>query len=265
LDFKNVRLVVSDMDGTLLNSRHELDPDFYNVYRKLKSKGIIFAAASGRQYHNIRNVFSPIRSEIYFISENGGYVVHQEKDLHVQEMEPALTYSLIEDAKTIEGTFTILCGKKKAYIEDSTSFFVEHLRRYYDEYEIVEDLLRVTDDQFLKIAICDTSGAEKNAFNLFRTKIEHLQVKVSGDIWLDISHKLANKGVALKKVQKLLSITPDETVVFGDYLNDLEMMEQAYYSFAMENAHPEVKKVSRYVARSNDEAGVLEILRKIAQ
>jgi Cof subfamily protein (haloacid dehalogenase superfamily) len=265
LKFADIKLVVSDMDGTLLNSRHELDPDFYRIYRQLKSKGIIFAAASGRQYHNIRNVFSPISSEIYFISENGGYVVHQERELHVQEMEPEITYSLIEEAKTIEGTFTILCGKKKAYIEDSTSFFVEHLRRYYDEYEIVEDLLKVTDDQFLKIAICDTSGAEKNAFNLFRTRIENLQIKVSGDIWLDISHKLANKGEALKKVQKILSVTPEQTVVFGDYLNDLEMMEQAHFSFAMENAHPAVKEVSRYVAKSNDEGGVLEILRQIAQ
>jgi Cof subfamily protein (haloacid dehalogenase superfamily) len=251
------------MDGTLLNSRHELDAEFYSLFEQLQQKGIIFAVASGRQYQNIRNVFSRIDNEIYFIAENGGYVVHREEELLVQGMEAQLTYSLIRDAKSVEGTFTILCGRKKAYIDNSTPFFIEHLQRYYDAYEIVDDLLSVTDDQFLKIAICDMSGAEGNTFQLFRHRSEGLQVKISGNIWLDISHTLANKGYALGKVQEKLCITPDQTVVFGDYLNDLEMMQQAYFSFAMDNAHPEVKAVSRYIARSNDEGGVLEVLRQI--
>jgi HAD superfamily hydrolase (TIGR01484 family) len=67
-------------------------------------------------------------------------------------------------------------------------------------------------------------------------------VKVSGSIWLDISHKLANKGRAMELLQKKYSITTEQTMAFGDYLNDLEMMQQAHYSFAMENAHPDIKK-----------------------
>jgi Cof subfamily protein (haloacid dehalogenase superfamily) len=259
MDLSNIRLVVSDMDGTLLNSKHELHPTFYSVFAEIRKRGITFVAASGRQYQNIRNVFTKIQDDMYFIAENGGYVVHQGRELHVQEMERDVTRSLLRSAKSVDGTFTILCGKKKAYIEDTTTFFVEHLERYYDEYEIVDDLLNVNDDQFLKIAICDISGAEGNTYNLFRNSADIL-VKVSGNIWLDISHKHANKGHALHKVQRLLNVSPSETMVFGDYLNDLEMMAQAEFSFAMENAHPEVKAVSRYVAKSNDEGGVMEIL-----
>lgn len=251
------------MDGTLLNSKHELDPEFYTLFRRLRKRGIHFAAASGRQYQNIRNVFSSVESEMYFIAENGGYVVHRRNELLVQEMDPELTRSLILDAKSVEGTFTILCGKRKAYVEDTTSFFIEHLERYYDEYEIVDDLMKVSDDQFLKIAICDISGAEGNTYKLFRERAEDLQIKVSGNIWLDISHKLANKGYALQRLQEKIGVTPAETIVFGDYLNDLEMMQQADFSFAMENAHEEVKAVARYAARSNDDGGVLEILRKV--
>jgi Cof subfamily protein (haloacid dehalogenase superfamily) len=254
---------VSDLDGTLLNSKHELDPEFYSLFRQLQEKGVIFVAASGRQYQNIRSVFSGIDQEMYFIAENGGYVVHREVELLVQEMQPELTYSLLRDAKSVEGTFTILCGKKKAYIENTTPFFMEHLQRYYDAYEVVDDLLRVTDDQFLKIAICDMSGAEGNSFQLFRQRSENLQIKVSGNIWLDISHALANKGEALKKLQEKLGIAAEHTVTFGDYLNDLEMMGQAYFSFAMENAHPEVKAAARYQAKSNDQRGVFDILQMI--
>jgi Cof subfamily protein (haloacid dehalogenase superfamily) len=263
VDFSSIKLVVTDMDGTLLNSKHELHPEFYSIFRQLREKGILFAAASGRQYHNIRNVFSDIENEMFFIAENGGYMVHQGQDLLVQEMDQALTRSLIADSKSIDGTFTILCGKKKAYIEDVTPFFVEHFEKYYDEYEVVKDLMNVSDDQFLKIAICDLSGAEGNTYKLFRNRTEDLQIKVSGNIWLDISHKLANKGRALSVLQNKLGIDSSETIVFGDYLNDLEMMQEAHFSFAMENAHPEVKSAARFSARSNDENGVLEILKKL--
>ena len=251
------------MDGTLLNSKHELDPEFYTLFRQLKKRGIHFPAASGRQYQNIRNVFSSVENEMYFIAENGGYVVYRRNELLVQEMDPELTRSLIVDAKSVEGTFTILCGKRKAYVENTTRFFIEHLERYYDEYEVVDNLMTVSGDQFLKIAICDISGAEGNTYKLFRERAEDLQIKVSGNIWLDISHKLANKGYALQRLQEKIGVSPAETIVFGDYLNDLEMMQQADFSFAMENAHDEVKAVARYTARSNDDGGVLEILRAV--
>jgi hypothetical protein len=88
-----------------------------------------------------------------------------------------------------------------------------------------------------------------------------LQVTVSGEIWLDITAKGANKGVAIKALQEKLGINFDETMVFGDYLNDLEMMEVAYHSYAMENAHEDLKKVARFTAKSNDENGVVEVIK----
>jgi len=72
-----------------------------------------------------------------------------------------------------------------------------------------------------------------------------------------------NKGVALAAMQHRLSITPDETVVFGDYLNDLEMLDVASNSFAMANAHPEVRVRARYVAPPNSAHGVLRVLAEL--
>ena len=78
----------------------------------------------------------------------------------------------------------------------------------------------------------------------------------------EISHKLtANKGNAISGIQKELDISPEETLVFGDYLNDLEMMQNAKYSYAMKNAHPEFIKSSKYVTTfSNNENGVLKTI-----
>jgi Cof subfamily protein (haloacid dehalogenase superfamily) len=259
-DLSKVKFVVTDMDGTLLNSHYELSKDFFPAFRKMQSKGILFAAASGRQYYNLLNRFESIKNEMVFIAENGSYVVYKGEDMLVEAMEHEITREQLLQARNIPHTYVVLCGKKRAYVEKEDTVFISKVKLYYDRFEVVENLLDVEDDEFLKIAICDLAGSEKNSFTHFKQMRDILQVKVSGNIWLDISHKLANKGRAMELLQKKHNIKIEETMAFGDYLNDLEMMHKAHFSFAMENAHPDIKKAARFLAKSNDENGVMEIL-----
>ena len=258
-----IKLVASDMDGTLLNSQHELNPEFFDLFHQMKTKGILFVAASGRQYFNIMNRFKSIKDDIIFIAENGSYVMYQGEEILVQAMEREVAMEQIITSKSIDNSFVILCGKKCAYIENDHPDFMRHVKIYYDKYQVVEDLLKVQDDQFLKIAICNFAGSENNSYPYFKNKKDSLQLKVSGNIWLDISHWMANKGRAMNVVQKKFGISLQETMVFGDYLNDLEMMQQASFSYAMENAHPDIIKAARYLAKSNDDNGVCIILQKM--
>lgn len=87
--------------------------------------------------------------------------------------------------------------------------------------------------------------------------------KISGKHWLDISDQKANKGNALKAVQHQLGITKNETLVIGDYHNDIEMMQEAKFSFAMENAHDDIKKIANYSTKSNDNFGVELVLEQL--
>lgn len=263
MDFSSVRLVAVDMDGTLLNTKHELSPDFFPTFNQMRSKDILFSAASGRQYQNLYNCFPGIQDEIIFIAENGSYVMYQGKELHLQQMDQDLTRDILKRTKQLPNVLTILCGKKSAYIDNDDPAFIERLSMYYDEYAIVDDLVDVDDDEFLKIAICDLSGAEQNSYPHFLEYRNDLQIKVSGSLWLDLSHKMAHKGMALDVVQKRFGIAREHTMAFGDYLNDLEMMGQAHFSFAMENAHPEVKKAAKFMTHSNDNRGVLSILEQL--
>jgi len=263
MDFSSVKLVATDMDGTLLNTRHELSTDFFTIFDRMRSKGILFSAASGRQYQNLYNCFPGIQDEIVFIAENGSYVVHGGKELHIQPMELDLTRDILNRTKKLPHVMTILCGKQSAYIDNDDPTFIKRLSMYYDAYTVVNNITDVDDDEFLKIAICDLSGAEKNSYPHFLEYHNDLQVKVSGNVWLDLSHKLAHKGKALDVVQKRFGIGREHTMVFGDYLNDVEMMNEAHFSFAMENAHPEVKRAAKFVTRSNDDRGVLSILEQL--
>ena len=88
-----------------------------------------------------------------------------------------------------------------------------------------------------------------------------LKVTLSGNQWLDTMERSVNKGAAVKILQDGLMIRPEETVVFGDQMNDVEMLKQAYYSFAVANARPETKQAARFLADSNENLGPLKIMR----
>lgn len=257
-----IKLIATDMDGTLLNSNNQIQEGFYEVFNELQEKGIIFAAASGRQYYNLLERFKGIEEKMMFIAENGTFVVYKGKELIVNSLDINLARELIKVGRNIENAYVILCGKKAAYIESSDKRLIEQTEKYYARYEIVSDLTKIEDD-ILKVTICDFSGSENNSNKYFDDYRDKAQVAVSGEIWLDITAKGINKGVAIEEIQDLLNIKHEETMVFGDYLNDLEMMSSAYHSYAMENAHDDLKKVARFRAKSNDDSGVVHAIKTI--
>jgi Cof subfamily protein (haloacid dehalogenase superfamily) len=263
MSFAHIQLIATDVDGTLLNSQHELSPDFYDVFNQLKAREVLFVLASGRQYHNLRKQFASIADDVVFIAENGSYVVSQDRELLVQALAPAVVRELILLARQIPDVRVVLCGKQAAYVDYTEPGFLAQLRQYYECVAVVPDLLQVTADEFLKIALLDEQDAERNSLPHFERYRGQLQVTVSGRYWLDLAHGLASKGRALAVLQQQHGLAPEQTMVFGDYLNDLDMMPRAHYSYAMANAHPQIKEAARYLAKSNDEHGVVAVLRQV--
>ena len=257
-----IKLIATDMDGTLLDEKGEINPEFYEVYEELLKKDIIFAAASGRQYFNLEKRFEKIKDNMLFIAENGTFVVYKGKEFVVNSLDKDLALKLIDIGRKIDNAYVILCGKKSAYIENSDERLIEETEKYYERYEIVQDITKVQ-DEILKVTMCDFSGSEENSYKYFEDFYKLAQVTVSGQIWLDITANNVNKGVSMEKIQKALNIGYDETMVFGDYLNDLELMKSGYYSYAMENAHEDLKKVAKFRAKRNTENGVVEAIKEV--
>jgi len=229
----------------------------------LQQRGITFVAASGRPYYSIIDKLKLIKDDIYVIAENGALTMHKDQELQTTTIDRETYLKLLEITKTLEGSQVILCGRKKGYIEDYGQDFIDMFSEFYDRYEVVQNLEEVIDDLYLKIAVCNQNGAEKYLYPALKHLEGELKVKISGEIWLDLSHNLANKGYALQELQQKLNITPEQTIVFGDYNNDLEMMSCAKYSYAMENAHPNVKEAANYSTKSNDDRGVEYILSQV--
>lgn len=262
MNLSKVKMVVSDMDGTLLNSNHEVSALFFELFEKLKKRNILFVAASGRQYDSIVHKLEPIKNEILVIAENGALVKEKEKELLVTPIQNNLKSSLLSRIENINGAHAMLCGKYNAYLDGKSLPFLEQLREYYASYEIHNDFSTVT-DEIIKIAVYHDVSAEDHIYPAMKDLEDLIKVKVSGLNWVDLNHTDANKGFALEKMQARFGISPEETMVFGDYNNDLEMLGKAKYSFAMENAHPNVIEVANYRTTNNDDFGVERVIEKL--
>lgn len=258
-----IKLIITDMDGTLLNDEHELHPDFWEIEEELHQNGIMFAVASGRQYYNLEALFDPIKHRMLFFAENGTHVMHEGAELYINELEAAAAHKFIEIGRGIPGVQIVLCCKNTAYVENRNEDFISEIKKYYERLEYIEDLTHV-DKDILKVTICDWQGVEKNSYHNFKKFEGDFKVAIAAKIFLDITSKTANKGNAIREVQKKLGIDAEEILVFGDYLNDLEMIQNARHSYAMKNAHPEIIKISKYITRfDNNENGVLETIREL--
>ncbi len=258
-----IKLIAIDLDGSLLSDDKELPDDFWEVANALFERGIALTIASGRPFHNIASVFDRIRDRLYFACDNGSYLVHKGEEWLIRSLTPETVAQFVNISRPIPNVYPVLCSRNIAYLEDREEEFKQQVLTYYQEYEMVEDLTKVS-DTIIKISLCDLKGAETNSYPYYQQFDKEFKVVVAADIWLDITHKEGSKGNAIKEIQRRLEITPDETLVFGDYLNDLDMILDAKYSYAMKNAHPRILEAASFITElDNNQGGVTHTIKQL--
>jgi len=264
----DLRLVVTDLDGTLLDGDGQVPEGLWPLLERLRRRGIVLAPASGRQFPTLERLFAPSPEGLAFIAENGTYVVHNGEELSSSPLQPGFAKGLVATVRELAAAGhdlgLVWCGRSSAYIERRDPAFVAEVARYYAELSVVDDLLEVTEEA-IKCAVLDFGDAESWSVPVLTERCAPHQVVLSSPHWMDIMSAGVNKGVALGRLQRELGITPEQTVVFGDYLNDLEMLAAVPHSFAMANAHPEVLDTARYVAPTNRDHGVLSVLERLLE
>lgn len=259
-----IKLIATDLDGTLLDENCDLPKDFELVLKDLTIKHKIkFAAASGRPYNSLKEDFKNLTNHIIFIADNGALIIDNNTIINKTFIKPNLAKSLISHYRKINkgNLHIILSCKDCAYIESKNEKFIKEMEKYYYKKEFVNNIEDVTDD-ILKITFCDFNNIKETAENHFKPVFENdLQLSFSGSIWLDITDNHTTKGIGLKKIQEKYAITIGETMAFGDYYNDITLFEKAYYSYAMDNASDFIKSKAKFVAPSNIENGVTKVLK----
>ncbi|NRD22386.1 HAD family hydrolase [Winogradskyella litoriviva] len=257
-----IKMVVTDMDGTLLNSNHNVSNRFFNVFKELKQNNILFVAASGRPYYSIVEKLHTIKDDIIIVAENGGLIIQNEAVLLSNSLDSEKLDELYNLVTPIENTYPIFCTRHKAYIKRAPNKIVTILAEYYSNYSLIDSINEIEDD-VIKIALYHSINSEEHIYPHLKHLKPKLSVVVSGNHWVDISEAINNKGNAITILQKHHNILPSETMAFGDYNNDIELLKCAKYSYAMANAHSNVKAIAKFETKSNDNFGVELILEKL--
>lgn len=257
-----IKLIATDIDGTLVEDGSiDLNPEYYDVIRELRSRGVLILAASGRQRASIEKVFTPVLDEISFISENGT-CIHSKDYQYVDEIQPETVNAYIREARSFPGCEIVINKDNMTYCENIGVY--EHLVNDYGyRAELIDDVLSDIDG-ICKISIFHHRDAAWSIGQEFIDRWNQtMHVTISGNCWVDCSNKGVTKGSSLKHFQDEYHITPDETLAFGDNLNDIEMLKRASHSFAVANARDEVKEAANFVTASNKEDGVLQVLKAV--
>ena len=263
-----IKLIMSDMDGTLLDENGNLPQGFEETMAELKARGVIFAPASGRQYNSLLGSFPAYKDDFIFISENGTMVKQRGEEIFSCAMPRQRALQVAREGMAYTKGYVVASGKKVSYVlkEHMVKEFTDELGIYFSHTEKLNSFDEVVDDEFIKVSFFDPEGKASQSLYPFLKRYDGpLQVVLASAYWVDVINFGINKGLAVQNIQKRLHIAPNECAAFGDYMNDAEMMSSVYYSYAMANAHPKVKELARFEAKSNAEYGVIKAINEMIE
>lgn len=258
-----VKMIVVDLDGTLLNEHGKTSYDTKNYLTKLKNNGYIVTIATGRIYASALNATDGAEFANYIISDTGTCVYDISKGIPIFK-------KLIkkETAEKIFKYYNENC--RHIYICDKKTFY-----KYSDEIENSSVVKTIKDkDTILNNCedISHISIAMKNNDNVMKLYEELLidipevdiivmQDSFSDRKWIEIMPKDCSKYNAIKLLSDYLNIDNDKIIAFGDGLNDVEMLEKCGHGVALQNALPEVKKIADEITNyDNKHDGVIRYL-----
>ena len=265
-----IKLVCSDVDGTLVEEgKGGLNPEYYEEIRRLKEKGIMFAVVSGRSYAASSPLFTPVLEDIIFINDNGAALTYKGKVIKAHTIPVEVVKEMIRDLSDDLKEVTYLSALEGSYGWKRNREFCRILREDFHlnltELEEMPDSLP-KDAGIMSLGMYDPVDAETAVGKEFADKWnQHPLIKAvpGGQYWFNIMQKNIDKGVALKELMEMYNIKLEEVIAIGDNMNDMGMLTCVPNSVAIGNARQEVKDVCKYIADTNSNDGVLQILKKL--
>lgn len=268
---QKIKMVVSDLDQTLLNSDATISAENLAAIRAAEEKGIFFTVCSGRispmmeVYLRTLNIQGPV------ITTNGAAIVdgNSGKQLSRHTIPHEVAVKILDFARERDYDYSALTASVSYFSANS-----QRIKRFerYNEIATGSGLhpMRLErfsgrsytdiEDDILKLLLYQIPEGETDSVAAFLASIPEIDYTSSDEGLLDILGAGTNKGAAVAEVRKMLGFEKDEVCVFGDFLNDLAMFEEAGLSVAVSNAHEEVRNKAMYVTDTNDRAGVARAL-----
>ena len=267
------KLVVSDLDGTLLVNSHL--PEFnLNSIKKIREKGVKFCIATGRTIQSTRYILKELDSynkeNEYSIVFNGCTIIENKdnKILYFKGIEYEIANKLFEIGKKYN-VMLLVYTIDACYVWKSYENEVKRQEKLDEKLTFMTDL-NIDFIKEKKIPVTKIIfGSEDNKYLLEIKKEldkifkDDISISFSSEVYLEINSNNVNKGIALEWLSNYLKININETIAIGDNNNDLSMIEKAGLGICVQNAIDNIKSKAKYVTEKKfDEGAVKEVLDK---
>ncbi|PGZ09414.1 HAD family hydrolase [Bacillus cereus] len=246
------KVIISDLDGTLLRSDKTISEKSINILRECKNKGDELIFATARPPRSINQYIPSVLKNEIVICYNGALVLKGNDVLYEMEISKKIILEIIEIGKKYNLHQICLEINDKLYSNfDVTDYFGNVPCE-------VMDVSELNFEKASKVIVC-TKGSINKEFTK-ELPIECSAVITDNGTLCQIMHAEVSKWNSIQQVLQHLNRDAAEVIAFGDDYNDMEMIEKCGIGVAMSNAVEELKSVAKFIAKSNDEDGVATFL-----
>ena len=271
---KDIHIVALDLDGTLLDSEKRLSEANREALARAAARGVLIVPTTGRFFGMMPPAVRDLPFVRYAITINGAQVYDRETDTALVRDEIPLATALgvmelLDRHDVIYDCYRQNWGWMTAALQDKAADYAtnEHYLKMVREFrkpvsELKAHLRETAADGDVQKIMLFSRRDDRDARALKAIAAEMAQkfpeIKVTASTWnnIELNIRTAHKGNALKRFAEHLGFGLENCMAFGDGMNDFTMVEAAGLGIAMANAEPEVKRVAKWIAPSNDEDGV---------
>lgn len=255
----DIKLIACDVDGTLLfDYAPALPESTLEVVERLLDQGIVFVPSSGRAYDSLCRLFGPLAERMPLVANNGTIAYRNGDVVFRSIMDRSLGNSLIDTILATGDCEALVTGARTSYAQPKSPDFIPFMRETVGFDITVVDDLKAIDEPFTKISAYYPSRIVDEAYWTSRFGGE-CSIATAGYGWLDVMPTGTSKARALAAVLELLDIAPENMAALGDARNDLEMLQMAGLSIAMEAGDPRVVEAADRTT-NNAEAELRKLL-----
>ncbi len=260
-----IKLLLADVDGTLVTQDKVLTDRAISAVRKLHDAGIVFAITSGRPPRGMAMLIEPLDIQTPIAAFNGGLVV--DRDMNVLEQR------VLPEHLVVPVTDTMSSFSLDVWVYRGADWYVPkpdgpHVAREawtvkFEPKIMTDGVNGLTDGVAKLVGVSDDTDAVERATSAAREKFgDHVTAAQSQPYYLDVTHPKANKGEVAKYLAAKYDLQPEEIATIGDMPNDVLMFAHSGLSIAMGQSSAQVKRAARRVTTANDAEGFANAVEK---
>lgn len=254
----NIKVIVSDLDGTLLNSNHQITPETKAVFRQLYRNGYTIVIATGRHHIDAQAIIKELEIPLYLVTSNGARI-------HSPNQELLFAFDIKSDVIAsvfqldIDPTITTVLFKENVWLTSKTNKKINSFQRDLSYPPEVVDFGSLTDYSAIKLFFTHDSHEVLQALKdqILETHSEHLCHAFSLPFCLEFMDKSVDKSFAIERILHEQGFTFENAIAFGDGFNDERMLNAVAKGLIMQNAPDSLKNKLQHlevIASNNDNA-----------